>query len=80
MSQNGLSDDTSPECLHTGHLTRVKYQVQNGSMKYGYARVSTDDPEPALQLAALKKAGCQTVFKDEDYREPPRSALPCFDV
>jgi Resolvase, N terminal domain len=22
-------------------------------------------PEPALQLAALKKAGCQTVFKDE---------------
>src|SRR5450631_1186447 len=34
-------------------------------MKYGYARVSTDDQNPALQLAALKKAGCQTVFKDE---------------
>jgi len=26
-------------------------------MKYGYARVSTDDQNPALQLAALKKAG-----------------------
>ena len=29
---------------------------------------------PALHLATLKKAGCQTVFKDEG-REPRRSAL-----
>ena len=34
-------------------------------MKYGYARVSTDDQNTALQLTALKKAGCKTVFKDE---------------
>ncbi len=34
-------------------------------MKYGYARVSTDDQNPALQLAALKAAGCKTVFKDD---------------
>jgi hypothetical protein len=34
-------------------------------VKYGYARVSTDDQTPALQLAALKKAGCKTVFKDD---------------
>jgi len=34
-------------------------------MKYCYARVSTDDQNPALQLAALKSAGCQTVFKDD---------------
>src|ERR1017187_9569812 len=33
-------------------------------MKYGYARVSTDDQSPALQLAALQKAGCKTIFKD----------------
>jgi DNA invertase Pin-like site-specific DNA recombinase len=33
-------------------------------MKYGYARVSTDDQTPALQLGALKKAGCKTIFKD----------------
>ena len=34
-------------------------------MKYGYARVSTDDQNPAMQLAALKKAGCKTIFKDD---------------
>jgi DNA invertase Pin-like site-specific DNA recombinase len=46
-------------------LTRVKYQVQKWRLKYGYARVSADDQNPALQLAASKKAGCTTVFKDE---------------
>ena len=36
-------------------------------MKYGYARVSTDDQSTALQLAALTRAGCRTktIFKDE---------------
>jgi DNA invertase Pin-like site-specific DNA recombinase len=34
-------------------------------MKYGYACVSTNDQTPALQLAALKKAGCKTIFKDD---------------
>jgi Resolvase, N terminal domain len=33
--------------------------------KYGYARVSTDDQTAALQRAALTKAGCKTIFKDE---------------
>jgi DNA invertase Pin-like site-specific DNA recombinase len=34
-------------------------------MKYGCARVSTDDQTPAPQLSALKKAGCKTIFKDD---------------
>lgn len=34
-------------------------------MKYGYARVSTDDQNTALQLAALKKAGCRQTFTDQ---------------
>jgi DNA invertase Pin-like site-specific DNA recombinase len=34
-------------------------------MTYGYVRVSTADQNPDLQLAALKRAGCKTVFKDE---------------
>ena len=33
-------------------------------MKYGYARVSTDDQNPALQIAALKKAKCAHIFQD----------------
>lgn len=34
-------------------------------MKYSQDRASTNDQDPALQLAVLKKAGCQTVFMDE---------------
>lgn len=49
-------------------------------MKYGYARVSTDDQNAALQLEALRKAGCKTVFKDDGLSEPRPSALPCAAV
>jgi DNA invertase Pin-like site-specific DNA recombinase len=35
------------------------------SMKYGYARVSTDDQNPALQLSELKRAGCKRIFTDK---------------
>jgi DNA invertase Pin-like site-specific DNA recombinase len=34
-------------------------------MKIGYARVSTEDQNPALQLAALKKVGCKRLFTDK---------------
>jgi len=34
-------------------------------MKTGYARVSTEDQNPALQLAALKRAGCQKIYMDK---------------
>ena len=44
---------------------RLESLSHNAAMKYGYARVSTDDQNSALQLAALKRAGCETVFKDE---------------
>jgi len=46
-------------------LPGSKVRDRNPAMKYGYARVSTDEQNPALQLAALKKAGCKTIFKDE---------------
>jgi DNA invertase Pin-like site-specific DNA recombinase len=33
-------------------------------MKIGYARVSMDDQNPALQIAALKRVGCERIFTD----------------
>jgi DNA invertase Pin-like site-specific DNA recombinase len=33
-------------------------------MKYGYARISTIDQNPDMQLKALQRAGCVKVFKD----------------
>ncbi len=33
-------------------------------MKIGYARVSTDDQNLDLQIAALKKAGCRRIYTD----------------
>jgi len=53
-----------PQEKNAGGQGSTVYQ-KAGAMKYGYARVSTEDQNPALQLAALKKAGCKTVFKDE---------------
>lgn len=34
-------------------------------MKIGYARVSTDDQNPALQITALKREGCKRIFTDK---------------
>lgn len=39
--------------------------IQRPSIKVGYARVSTDEQNLDLQLAALNEAGCDIIFSDK---------------
>lgn len=46
-------------------------------MKIGYARVSTRDQNPALQVDALKAVGCERVY--QDVASGAKSARPALD-
>jgi len=51
-------------CLRHKSWSNINHG-QNSSMKIGYCRVSTDDQNPDLQLAALQRAGCKRIFTDK---------------
>lgn len=46
-------------------VARCKILLQKDAMKIGYARVSSDDQNLALQRDALAGAGCDKVFEDQ---------------
>lgn len=47
-------------------LTTIKYHLKkNGGKLIGYARVSTDDQDCAIQVEKLNAIGCQKVYKDQ---------------
>src|SRR5579863_1072938 len=39
--------------------------MQIAGMKYGYARISTEDQNADMQHRALRRASCKTIFTDE---------------
>jgi DNA invertase Pin-like site-specific DNA recombinase len=46
-------------------------------MKFGYARISTRDQSPNLQIDALKEAGCECIY--QDIASGAKSARPELD-
>lgn len=56
-----MIEDCLPNGL--GHTETMKFNTSNGR-KIGYIRVSDVDQSEALQVDALKKAGCRKLYRD----------------
>jgi len=52
-------------CCKTVLLKHTDYQQGCATMLLGYARVSTQDQDTAVQIAALRDAGCELIFQEK---------------
>jgi transcriptional regulator with XRE-family HTH domain len=43
----------------------AEWQQEFATMRFGYARVSTQEQDTALQIGALEAAGCERVFQEK---------------
>jgi DNA invertase Pin-like site-specific DNA recombinase len=57
LSQQSQDTENKP-------LSRCVIPLQNWTMKYGYARVSTDGQSVDAQVRQLTRAGCKKVFRE----------------
>ena len=63
VSKEGFRETLkTPKHQRRARLVMVYYK---SSMKIGYARVSTEDQNPDVQMTALQRAGCKTIYTDK---------------
>jgi hypothetical protein len=79
-TKDGFSDKFL--VLNNQRLASPVILSKNAGMKIGYARVSTDDQKPDLQITALQQAGCKRIYTDKGQSGAQRSRpatgqVPC---
>jgi DNA invertase Pin-like site-specific DNA recombinase len=65
MSVLGLRFLHRNRAIETIELLRCRFSMQNKTMIYGYARVSTTAQDETGQVRQLKAAGCEKIFREK---------------
>ena len=60
-----MSENCRDGALQIGIALPDRYAIPLRTMLIGYARVSTQDQDTAAQVAALKAAGCEEIYREK---------------